>query len=167
MTGYVEGAMEARIAQAYAIVQAENPECDKEADLELLPAPQGLCELPTFTPRMKFIVRLLRELFATETGREAAVLLRKNRSQCYPIGSRRTVAGDEEYGVDGLGPYRLFRPKKRPLLRRGRSTLNRISLEEAVFCADDPNRVYQVVYLLLTAATTAVLKDGRTSARRS
>ncbi len=160
MTGYVEVAMAARIVRAYAIVWAQYPECEKEKGLELLSAPHGLCEQPTFTPGMRLIARSLREFFATDTGRQAAVLLRRHQGQRYPVGQRDTEAGLCVYGVDALGPYELLKPRKRAFRRQGRSTFRYISLEEAVFFADEPKKVYQAVYLLLSVVTTAILQDG-------
>ena len=161
MAGYVESYMHDRVARAYERVLGQFPEVSGTLPLELVPPPAGFRESVAFTPKMGLITDLLRQFFAGEDGRQAAVVLSFVKQQAFVVRQVDDAAGLVQYGVDRLGPYRLLSPKRRLFRKQEAPTLTRVSFEELCFYVDDPKQVYQTVYLLMQVAVAAVLEGER------
>lgn len=152
MPGYVESYVERRVAQAYQMLLERFPEAEKMPGLKLVTVPRRITARPDFRPMMRLVATELRQLFSGEGGRQMAVVLALSDKQTIVL----TVQEDKErhiqYGIDHLGPYKLFFLKKLPFRRKQEPVLVRISFEELCLRVGDAKQVYRTVYVLVAVA---------------
>ena len=157
--GYVESYVNRRIAQAYQVLLGRSPELKQMAGLQLVEAPRRIMESRDFRPMMRLVSSELRKLFSEETGQQIAAVLTLSGSQAMVLGMKETRSGLTQYGLDNLGPYKLFLPKKLPLLRRKSPVMTRISFEELCFCTGDPRMVYLTAYLFIRVSIDTIIGE--------
>ncbi|MBP9698221.1 MAG: hypothetical protein KBD65_03455 [Candidatus Moranbacteria bacterium] len=161
MPGYIESYVNRRIAQAYQVLLERFPEAENMAGLELIAAPRQVTESSDFRPMMTLVSSELRKLFSEESGRQLAVVLTLSSKQAQVLSTKESEDGSIQYGVDNLGPYQLFIPKKLPFRRRKSPVMTRISFEELCFRVGDAKGVYGAVYVLIAVSVDAILDENK------
>jgi len=161
MSGYIESYVSRRIAQAYQVLLERFPEAEKMTGLKLSAAPRQITESRAFRPMMRLVSSELRKLFSEESGRQLAVVLTLSDHGAQALLTEENEDGVVQYGIDHLGPYRLFHLKKLPFRSRRAPVLTRISFEELCLCVGDPKEVYGAVYVQITVSTDAILGEDR------
>lgn len=157
MSGYIESHTENGIARAYGELCGRPSLETPIQNPASIPAPPSILNDPAFTPRCRFIANELRRLFSGEQGVKAAAVLSTLKGPSFVVCQREEVDGRVQFGCDGCGPYRVFTPKRKPFRRRPKPMLTRVSIEELCLRSEDPNRVYQILYLLINMAIIRII----------
>ncbi len=158
MSGYVESYIHRRVARAYQVLLERSPEVAATQALSFPIVPKVIMESHAFTPMKRLLARKLRELFSGERGREMSTILGCTQAT-FVVAQTENRAGQTQYGIGALGPYRLFHRRNLPFVQNKKSAPVLITFEEICFRAEDPKDVYETVYLILNTVTTNILGD--------
>lgn len=159
MSERAERYMLGRVSRAYAFLL----ECsDKFATAErvvLRDAPDSLVLDPVFQSSWRsYWANRLRMLFSGKQGKEFALILRMARHYII-VRQSEDKQGRTEYGVDALGPYRRFTPKRKVLRSSGETVVSRISLEELCANTHDSTDAYWAVLQLVNMTVADILSE--------
>lgn len=148
-----------KVCRAYAFLL----ECsDKFATAErviLRDAPERLVLDPVFQASWRnYWAKRLRALFTGEFGSEFALILRMARHYII-VRQSADERGRTEYGVDALGPYMRFTPKRKALGSTREAVVSRISFEELCENAHDTTDAYWAVLQLINMTASDILGE--------
>ncbi len=141
------------VRRAYAKWLEEEPSCIPLVMLSLVSAPDEIVkDRARFTKNVKNIADALRELFTgKDIGVAATAVLSLSQGECR-LTSDDTRTGRKEFGVDALGPYKVFTPKN----GTGREW-SRVSFEELCYHMHTPELAYVRVCQWLNETAARIL----------